>query len=156
MSMHSSPPSRHRASSKAHDDFDFDTGTLPAPNTYTEYKRSKQMQEKGSYGIRPAGESGRRGFHPVHFSRITFKSTSRASLLCNLLWPVVPAAIAVRCMFLLSCPDVMCHSQWLSLISQMPYLIAIHSSSFSPTSPWSHVPISLDLLAKSSRASSLM
>lgn len=46
--------------------------------------------------IKPAGESGRRGFHPIHFSKISFRSTSRASLLCNFLWPFVPAAIAVR------------------------------------------------------------
>ncbi|KAF4983501.1 hypothetical protein FDECE_17293 [Fusarium decemcellulare] len=46
--------------------------------------------------IKPAGESGRKGFHPLRFCHISFKSTSRASLLCNLFWPVVPAAIAVR------------------------------------------------------------
>jgi Ca2+:H+ antiporter len=47
-------------------------------------------------GIQPEGESGRSGFHPLTFMRICWRSSSRASLLCNILWPVVPAAIAVR------------------------------------------------------------
>jgi Ca2+:H+ antiporter len=46
--------------------------------------------------IKPAGESGRSGIDPWHFLRIIFRSSSKASRLCNLLWPLVPAAIAVR------------------------------------------------------------
>lgn len=46
--------------------------------------------------ILPCGESGRRGFHPIHFSRICWRSASKASRICNFFWPVVPAAIAVR------------------------------------------------------------
>jgi len=46
--------------------------------------------------IKPAGESGRSGVDPWHFLRIIFRSSSKASRLCNLLWPLVPAAIAVR------------------------------------------------------------
>ncbi|GKU02557.1 ca2+:h+ antiporter [Fusarium langsethiae] len=74
-----------------------DNRTLPVPNTYSEHKRGeKGRNDKMSRYIKPAGESGRRGFHPIHFSKISFRSTSRASLLCNFLWPFVPAAIAVR------------------------------------------------------------
>ncbi|RSL95875.1 hypothetical protein CEP52_011824 [Fusarium oligoseptatum] len=79
-----------------------DTGsedrTLPAPTTYDEFKKSKKMDHytRTTRWIKPAGESGRKGFHPIHFTKISFKSASRASLLCNLFWPVVPAAIAVR------------------------------------------------------------
>ncbi|CAF3503928.1 hypothetical protein SNK03_002233 [Fusarium graminearum] len=85
---HNSPEMRQASS---------DDRTLPVPNTYSEHKRG----EKGGKGkmskyIKPAGESGRTGFHPIHFSKISFRSTSRASLLCNFLWPFVPAAIAVR------------------------------------------------------------
>ncbi|POS84920.1 putative vacuolar calcium ion transporter, partial [Erysiphe pulchra] len=47
-------------------------------------------------GIQPAGESGRRGFHPFKFIRICWRSTSRASRICNVLWPVVPAAITIQ------------------------------------------------------------
>lgn len=46
-------------------------------------------------GIQAAGESGRKGIHPYHFFRICWRSSSRASRICNILWPVVPAAIAV-------------------------------------------------------------
>ncbi|KXH62236.1 calcium/proton exchanger [Colletotrichum nymphaeae SA-01] len=46
--------------------------------------------------VQPSGESGRRGFHPFKFLKISWKSSSRASLLCNFLWPFVPAAFAVR------------------------------------------------------------
>jgi Ca2+:H+ antiporter len=46
--------------------------------------------------ITPEGESGRRGVHPLHFFRIAWRSTSDASRAVNILWPVVPAAIAVR------------------------------------------------------------
>jgi Ca2+:H+ antiporter len=53
--------------------------------------------KKVTPGIKPAGESGRSGFHPLHFLKIIWTSSSRASKLCNILWPVVPAAIAVKC-----------------------------------------------------------
>lgn len=72
--------------------------TLPTSNTHRGYRSKRQDGEKMTMrGIKPAGESGRRGFHPWHFLRIAFRSTCTASLLCNFLWPVVPAAIAVRC-----------------------------------------------------------
>ena len=47
-------------------------------------------------GIQPAGESGRRGVHPWHLLGICARSTSTASAMVNVLWPVVPAAIAVH------------------------------------------------------------
>lgn len=42
------------------------------------------------------GESGRTGFNPVHFFKICFRSTTPASSIVNILWPVVPAAIAMH------------------------------------------------------------
>ncbi|KAL6860530.1 hypothetical protein ACO1O0_004558 [Amphichorda felina] len=69
--------------------------SLPPPTTFGQYKRNKEMNEK-RFRLNPAGESGRRGFHPWHFLRIVFRSASRASTLCNILWPFVPAALAVR------------------------------------------------------------
>jgi Ca2+:H+ antiporter len=47
-------------------------------------------------GIKAAGESGRSGIHPLHFFKIIFRSSSKASGIVNVLWPLVPAAIAVR------------------------------------------------------------
>jgi Ca2+:H+ antiporter len=49
----------------------------------------------GKY-IAPDGESGRRGLHPIQFAKICWKSTSDVSRALNVLWPAVPAAIAVR------------------------------------------------------------
>ncbi|TVY27954.1 Vacuolar calcium ion transporter [Lachnellula hyalina] len=46
--------------------------------------------------IAPEGESGRKGIHPLHFFKICWSSTSDASRAVNLLWPFVPAALAVR------------------------------------------------------------
>lgn len=51
---------------------------------------------KVTRGIQPDGESGRKGIHPLHFFKITWRSTSDASRAVNVLWPIVPAAIAVR------------------------------------------------------------
>lgn len=47
-------------------------------------------------GIKAAGESGRRGFSPLHFLAIIARSSCKASAAVNILWPFVPAAIAVR------------------------------------------------------------
>ena len=51
---------------------------------------------KVTRGIKPEGESGRKGIHPLHFLRIAARSTSKVSMAVNALWPFVPAAIAVR------------------------------------------------------------
>lgn len=47
-------------------------------------------------GINPDGESGRRGFSPLHFLKITWRSSCTASRVVNVLWPFVPAAIALH------------------------------------------------------------
>lgn len=60
--------------------------TLPLHN---ENRRSVQR-------IGTNGESGRRGFHPIQFAKLCFRSTTPASAILNVLWPVVPAAIAVH------------------------------------------------------------
>ena len=54
------------------------------------------MGHKVTRGIKPEGESGRSGIHPWHFLRICFRSTSTLSLIVNVLWPFVPAAIAIH------------------------------------------------------------
>lgn len=51
---------------------------------------------KVTKGIQPQGESGRMGVHPWHFTRICFRSTSHVSMAVNVLWPFVPAAIAIH------------------------------------------------------------
>ena len=47
-------------------------------------------------GIHPDGESGRKGIHPIRFAKILFRSSCTASKYVNLLWPFVPAAIAMH------------------------------------------------------------
>ena len=49
-----------------------------------------------SRGIHPDGESGRGWIHPWHFLRICFRSSCTASKCVNILWPFVPAAIAIH------------------------------------------------------------
>lgn len=47
-------------------------------------------------GIQPDGESGRRGFHPWKFLKISTRSVSTLSAATNVLWPFVPAAIILH------------------------------------------------------------
>lgn len=61
---------------------------LPPPNG--------NASEKKTPGIRPAGESGRSGIHPLHFLAICFRSSNKVSASVNILWPLVPVAIALR------------------------------------------------------------
>ena len=56
-----------------------------------EHEKSSRMPK----GINPEGESGRRGIHPVKFIKICCRSSSVISKLVNVLWPFVPAAIAI-------------------------------------------------------------
>lgn len=42
------------------------------------------------------GESGRSGFHPYHFFMVLWRSSCTASMLVNLLWPIVPVAIGLH------------------------------------------------------------
>jgi Ca2+:H+ antiporter len=56
-------------------------------------------------GIEPEGESGRRGIHPLKFLKICFKSNSKLSMMVNVLWPIVPVAIALVRTRLETVPD---------------------------------------------------
>ena len=46
--------------------------------------------------IQPEGESGRRGFSPLHFFKICWRGSCAASKALNILWPFVPVAIALH------------------------------------------------------------
>ncbi|KAJ3579792.1 hypothetical protein NPX13_g775 [Xylaria arbuscula] len=52
-------------------------------------------KKPGLVRVKSAGESGRRGFHPLHFLTINWRSSSRVARAVNILWPFVPAALAV-------------------------------------------------------------
>ncbi|KAF2262213.1 hypothetical protein CC78DRAFT_520489 [Lojkania enalia] len=47
-------------------------------------------------GIHPDGESGRRGIHPLKFVKVSARSSNKVSAVVNILWPVVPVAIALH------------------------------------------------------------
>jgi Ca2+:H+ antiporter len=51
--------------------------------------------KKVTKGVRAEGESGRKGFHPLKFLRICFRSSCTLSKCVNVLWPFVPAAFAL-------------------------------------------------------------
>lgn len=51
---------------------------------------------KVTRGIEPDGESGRSWFHPLHFFRICWRSSSDVSKCTNLLWPFTIAAMALH------------------------------------------------------------
>ena len=61
--------------------------TLPTHLSYLRFEKTK--------GVKHEGESGRKGVHPWHFLRICFRSSCTLSKVVNVLWPVVPIAIAV-------------------------------------------------------------
>lgn len=56
---------------------------------------SSGRPKKVSRGIEPDGESGRSGFHPWHFLRICWRSSSDVSKWTNLLWPFTIAAMVI-------------------------------------------------------------
>ncbi|ORY64871.1 Sodium/calcium exchanger protein-domain-containing protein [Pseudomassariella vexata] len=70
--------------------------TLPRHRQDIEHGTSgtKRRRRRGPK-IRVEGESGRRGLHPLHFFRIIWRSTCFLSRAVNILWPIVPIAIAV-------------------------------------------------------------
>lgn len=50
----------------------------------------------GLFRVNSAGESGRTGIHPMHFLLVCFKSICTLSMMVNILWPFVPAAIVMH------------------------------------------------------------
>ncbi|KAL1958099.1 hypothetical protein VTO42DRAFT_5139 [Malbranchea cinnamomea] len=92
----SSPNSGSRPRSSASNNEKRPTSTiLPVHNND---HGNNQLRKLGPslFHINPEGESGRTGFHPIHFLRVCFKSTTPVSCAVNVLWPFVPAAFAVH------------------------------------------------------------
>jgi Ca2+:H+ antiporter len=71
------------------------THTSDKPSQHHMLPTSIQNGKLVTKGINPEGESGRSGFHPAHFVRVAWKSSCKASMFLNILWPFVPAAIAL-------------------------------------------------------------
>ncbi|KAI1339494.1 hypothetical protein F5Y15DRAFT_74560 [Xylariaceae sp. FL0016] len=67
---------------------------LPSTRQEIMNGHNEKRRPKGPVRVKSAGESGRRGLHPLHFFRIIWRSSSHLSLIVNFLWPFVPAALA--------------------------------------------------------------
>ncbi|KAL4952893.1 hypothetical protein BDW69DRAFT_15272 [Aspergillus filifer] len=48
------------------------------------------------FRVHTAGQSGRSGVHPLLFLKVCFRSTCTLSMIVNILWPFVPAAIVMH------------------------------------------------------------
>lgn len=55
-----------------------------------------EKPRSGWFHVDHAGESGRHGFNPITAFAVCFRSTSTLSMIVNVLWPFVPAAIALH------------------------------------------------------------
>lgn len=61
-----------------------------------EQKSHSSRHGPGLFRVDSAGESGRSGFHPLRFPIVCFRSVCTLSMMVNVLWPFVPAAIAMH------------------------------------------------------------
>ncbi|KAL4806978.1 hypothetical protein BDV18DRAFT_110901 [Aspergillus unguis] len=64
---------------------------LPMHQDEKEPKRRRTL-----FRIHTAGQSGRSGIHPLLFLQVCFRSTCTLSMIVNILWPFVPAAIVMH------------------------------------------------------------
>ncbi|RAO73045.1 uncharacterized protein BHQ10_009057 [Talaromyces amestolkiae] len=71
--------------------------TLPQHQKDAEIANDEKKHPRvlGLFRVQSTGESGRTGFDPLHFFHICFRSTCTLSMIVNVLWPFVPAAIAM-------------------------------------------------------------
>ncbi|KAL4980026.1 hypothetical protein BDW66DRAFT_85757 [Aspergillus desertorum] len=69
-------------------------GTGPMLPTHNDEKRHKFGWEL--FRVHTAGQSGRSGVHPLLFLKVCFRSTCTLSMIVNILWPFVPAAVAIH------------------------------------------------------------
>lgn len=83
----SNHPSHNTAPSQDQEKIEHGNGSLPTHN-HNGHRVTK--------GIEPDGESGRRGFNPLKFLQICWRSSSTASQWTNILWPFVIAAMVLH------------------------------------------------------------
>lgn len=85
-SEHTNEPKEERSSQSSNRGQEYSAGILPS-NSGHHSRFWKKIHEDG--------ESGRKGFHPYHFLHCCWMSSNTISMCVNVLWPVVPVAIAV-------------------------------------------------------------
>ena len=85
----------HTPDTEAHVDRDGNSNKSSLLPTHNE-KKAHSHALHGLFRVNTAGESGRKGVHPIKFLNICFRSTTKVSMAVNVLWPFVPAAIAMH------------------------------------------------------------
>ncbi|KAL4925887.1 hydrogen/calcium exchanger domain-containing protein [Aspergillus undulatus] len=58
--------------------------------------KNESPSNRSLFRIHTAGQSGRSGVHPLLFLKVCFRSTCTLSMIVNILWPFVPAAVAMH------------------------------------------------------------
>ena len=90
------PPQNVRPGFEGHES---EKGHTEHPTHDGEGYRINHNGHRVTPGIQPDGESGRKWFHPWHFVRICFRSSSTASQWTNVLWPFTIAAMILHFAF---------------------------------------------------------
>ncbi|OAL34043.1 calcium/proton exchanger [Fonsecaea nubica] len=80
-------------SNGSNDTTDAPSATPVAEGLLPQYNHNGHLIRRG---IHPDGESGRSGIHPGYFFKIIWTSSCTVSSWVNILWPFVPAAIALH------------------------------------------------------------
>jgi Ca2+:H+ antiporter len=71
----------------------------PADNGFmlpTHNEKKNRDPHRSFFRVHTAGQSGRNGIHPLLFLQVCFRSTCTLSMIVNILWPFVPAAVAIH------------------------------------------------------------
>ncbi|KIV91797.1 calcium/proton exchanger [Exophiala mesophila] len=90
------PPSDNAVGEKPNSVDDLPGSSRPSQNQTSLLPRHNHNGHRVTPHIHPDGESGRKGIHPMQCLKIIMKSSCRASMAVNVLWPFVPAAIALH------------------------------------------------------------
>ncbi|KAL4869974.1 hypothetical protein BDV12DRAFT_184759 [Aspergillus spectabilis] len=64
--------------------------------THHDEKGRDRDPRRNFFRVHTAGQSGRSGIHPLLFLQVCFRSTCTLSMIVNVLWPFVPAAIVIH------------------------------------------------------------
>ncbi|CAI7653588.1 unnamed protein product [Penicillium bialowiezense] len=68
----------------------------PSQNSILPTNSNASKRRRALFRVDTAGESGRAGVHPVHLVKVCFRSVCTLSMVVNILWPFVPAAIVMH------------------------------------------------------------
>jgi Ca2+:H+ antiporter len=90
------PPSIHADTERRNQGYSGSEARSSLSNILPTREKPATPERPLLFRIYSSGESGRKGVHPKHFLAICFRSTSTLSMMVNVLWPFVPAAIVLH------------------------------------------------------------